>query len=225
MSERPWEEKAPPAKADAPAATGPTGRDLSLVLAAAGAAALLTAGVLMSRGAAAPAAAPASAGSAPVAARASSGSKVAALTRWTTVTRARWVGDDRRDVAFELPAQNRVPVWMKLVQPSLIVRCIANRPEVFVFTDTAAAIEPESDHRAVRVSFDDESPVAERWMDSMDHNGLFAPDGAGYLDRLLRARMLRFEFTPHNAAPVEVHFDVTGLSDLVGPVAKKCGRT
>jgi hypothetical protein len=65
--------------------------------------------------------------------------------------------------------------------------------------------------------------VTERWADSDEHDALFAPDGAGFAQRLQRARTLRFGYTPHNALPVVVHFQVSGLSDLIGPVAKECG--
>jgi hypothetical protein len=65
--------------------------------------------------------------------------------------------------------------------------------------------------------------VTERWADSDEHDALFAPDGAGFAQRLQRARTLRFGYTPHNALPVVAQFQVSGLSDLIGPVAKECG--
>jgi len=144
----------------------------------------------------------------------------AVTSRWTNGTR--WVSD-RKSVAFELKSNNRVNVWMGQVQPLLIVRCMANRTEAFVYTDIAAQIEPGMDDRAVRVRFDDDSYVDERWLDSAEHKGLFAPNGATFSHRLLNAKTLRFQFTPHNAERAEVQFDVTGLRELIEPVQKKCG--
>jgi hypothetical protein len=34
---------------------------------------------------------------------------------------------------------------------------------------------------------------------------------------------LRFGFTPHNAAPVMANFQVSGLGNLIEPVARQCG--
>jgi len=141
-------------------------------------------------------------------------------TRWTPG--AQWVSD-RKSVAFELKSSNRVNVWMGQVQPLLVVRCTENRTETFVYTETAARIEPGMDDRAVRVRFDDEPYVDERWPDSAEHKGLFAPNGETFTQRLLNAHTLRFQFTPHNAEKAEVQFSVAGLRELIEPVQKKCG--
>jgi hypothetical protein len=141
-------------------------------------------------------------------------------SRWDTG--ARWVSD-RKSVAFELKSSNRVNVWMGQVQPLLVVRCVANRTEAFVYTETAARIEPGMEDRAVRVGFDAEPYVDERWLDSAEHKGLFAPNGETFTQRLLNASTLRFQFTPHNAERAEVQFDVAGLRDMLEPVQKKCG--
>jgi hypothetical protein len=141
-------------------------------------------------------------------------------SRWDTG--ARWVSD-RKSVAFELKSSNRVNVWMGQVQPLLVVRCVANRTEAFVYTETAARIEVGTEDRAVRVRFDDEPYVDERWPDSAEHKGLFAPNGETFTQRLLNASTLRFQFTPHNAERAEVQFNVAGLRELIAPVQKKCG--
>ena len=141
-------------------------------------------------------------------------------SRWGTGTR--WVSD-RKSVAFELKSSNRVNVWMGQVQPLLVVRCVANRTEAFVYTETAARIEVGMEDRAVRVRFDDEPYVDERWPDSAEHKGLFAPNGETFTQRLLNASTLRFQFTPHNAERAEVQFNVAGLRELIQPVQKNCG--
>jgi hypothetical protein len=141
-------------------------------------------------------------------------------SRWTNGLR--WISD-RKSVAFELKSNNRVNVWMGQVQPLLVVRCTANRTEAFVYTDTAARIEPGVEDRAVRVGFDDEPYVEERWLDSAEHKGLFAPNAQTFTHRLLNAKTLRFQFTPHNADPADVQFSVEGLREQIEPVQKKCG--
>jgi hypothetical protein len=210
-----------PGTADAVAAPPPKksgGGPLVLLFAVVGAG-IATAAVLMSRGIPAPEAAVPPAPAPKAAPAAPSVADVAAPSKWGSG--ARWVSNDHKSVAFELKSSNRVSVWMGQVQPSLVVRCVSNQTEVFVFTETAARIEPGMEDRAVRVRFDDEPYVEERWPDSAEHKGLFAPRGETFAQRLLDARTLRFEFTPHNAEAAEVVFNVAGLRALIEPVQKK----
>ena len=97
-------------------------------------------------------------------------------------------------------------------------------PEVFVVTESAMKIEPQSDDHTVTFGFDNEPTASERWPDSEEHDALFARDGAAFADRIMRAETLRFGFTPHNAAPVVAQFNVTGLRPLLEPAARECGK-
>lgn len=141
-----------------------------------------------------------------------------------TANRERWVGNAPRGFAFELPAHNRIAIWMREVRPLLVVRCLRDTTDVFVFTQSAAMIEAQTEDHTVVFGFDDEPETRELWPDAAEHDALFAPDGAAFAKRVLNAATLRFGFTPHNAAPVTAHFQVSGLRDLVEPAAKTCGR-
>ena len=77
--------------------------------------------------------------------------------------------------------------------------------------------------RRPTVALDDDAASHERWPDSVEHDALFAPDGASLARRLMTAGTLRFSFTPHNAAPVTAVFNVHGLAEQLKPVAKHCG--
>jgi hypothetical protein len=221
----PASEPVKPVPPTAPAAAAPQvkkpggGGVLVIVFGVLGAAAAIGLG-LMSRSIAAPQASTAALPPARVAAPPRVVGDALTPSRWTNGSR--WVSD-RKSAAFELKSSNRVNVWMGQVQPSLVVRCVANRTETFVYTETAARIEPGMDDRAVRVRFDDEPYVDERWLDSDEHKGLFAPSGELFAQRLLNAKTLRFQFTPHNAETAEVQFTVAGLRELIEPVQKRCG--
>jgi len=143
---------------------------------------------------------------------------------WSSRNQARWVSNHRKSAAFEMQAIQPVTVWMKQVRPILVVRCMDNRTDVFVYTESAARIEPEDENHTVRVAFDDEAGAHQRWPDSVEHDALFAPDGQALARRLLTARQMHFGFSPHNAAPVTATFEVTGLGELLTPIAKRCGR-
>ena len=163
---------------------------------------------------AAPTAAP------PVAPKASEAPK----TAWSSKHQGRWISNHRKSAAFELEANRPVAVWTNQVRPTLVVRCIDKRTDVFVYTDSAARIEEQDENHTVRVAFDDEDGTHERWPDSVEHDALFAPDGQAMAARLLAARQMRFTFSPHNAAPVTATFEVGGLAEHLGPIAKRCGR-
>jgi hypothetical protein len=141
---------------------------------------------------------------------------------WTDANRDRWVSSHPRSVAFELPARQRVAVWMGHVTPLLVVRCLAQTIDVFVVTETAAAMEAQDADHTVRLSFDDGPEEVARWPDSVDHDALFAPDGASFAQRLASARTLRFGFTPHNALPATVGFELAGADRVVAEVVKTC---
>jgi hypothetical protein len=142
--------------------------------------------------------------------------------RWNSTNRD-WVGNQRRAVAFELPAENKVAVWQRQVQLTLVVRCVANRIDAFVFTQSAAKMEPQDGDHTVRIAFDDGAESVERWPDSDEHDALFAPDGAAFIRRLAAAQTMQFGFTPHNATPVAADFNVAGLAGVMESSAKQCG--
>ena len=147
----------------------------------------------------------------------------AAVQTWSLENRAHWLGNTRRGAAFELLAENVVQTWVGPVRPALVVRCMSRAIQTFVYTGSAMKIEPHTDGKTVTVSVDDEPLKTERWPDSDDHDALFAPDGAAFAQRLLHAHTLRFGYSPHNANDVVAHFHVSGLAELIDPVAKECG--
>jgi hypothetical protein len=146
-----------------------------------------------------------------------------ATQRWTSENRASWVGNRPHSAAFELAAENTVSIWLNHFRPMLVVRCVSSATDVFVFTGSAIKIEPQTEDHTVTIRFDDEPELTERWPDSADHDALFAHDGAAFVQRLNRARTLRFGYTPHNAAPVTAQFQVSGLRELIEPAARDCG--
>jgi hypothetical protein len=143
--------------------------------------------------------------------------------KWNHMAAGRWTGGDRKSVAFELPANNRIHIWTRDVTPVLVVRCQAGQVEPFVYTQSAARMEPQDGDHTVRIAFDDGPEATERWPDSDEHDALFAKDSAAFTHQLAAARTLRFGFEPHNAPPAVAEFDVSGLNELLSASAKACG--
>lgn len=166
------------------------------------------------------------------AARASAPAKMsdaAARTSAATrdVERPKWSGGVRRSngrnvAVYELPAENDIALWNRVVRPVLTVRCIAGTTEVFVLTQSAAAIDGNDGRHAVRVGYDGEADGSERWMASDEYDALFAENGVGAARRIAAARTMRFGFTPYNAAPVIATFEVAGFDAVASRLAKTC---
>jgi hypothetical protein len=147
----------------------------------------------------------------------------AVIRTWSAANRTMWVGNRRNAVAHDVEADDTIRIWMRTVRPALVVRCAGGSTEVFVFTQSAAKIEPRTDDHTVTLSLDGAEAVTELWPDSDDHDALFAPDGAAFARRLAAARTLGFGFTPHNAPPATVTFQVAGLDRALATAARECG--
>ena len=211
----------PPAVQSPAKPGGPGRREVMIIAAAVIGSGVITLAMLGSRGDATATASPVTSGvGATPAGRAPEATPVSA-PGWTE-NRVLWTGNNRKSVALELAARNETQVWMKSVRPTLVLRCIANRQEVFVFTDSAAAMEAQDEDHTVRIGFDGAAARTERWPDSVEHDALFAPDGAALAREVAQARTMQFEYTPHNAAAVVAHFDVAGLADKVALDAAPC---
>jgi hypothetical protein len=160
--------------------------------------------------------------SSPVESSSGTGANRATGPKWTGSSRPETLGDGSRMIAFELPAENLVAIWGQRVRPTLSVRCLSGTTDVFMTTGWAASLEEGSDRHTVRLGFDDNDHVVERWLDSEDYKALFAPDGAATARSVAGASTLRFGFTPYNASPVVADFDVRGFDQLVGSIARLC---
>jgi len=149
------------------------------------------------------------------------GSTSAAFPTWNSANRD-WVGDQRKAVAFELEADHKVQVWQRQAQPILIVRCVASRIDAFVFIESAAQIEARDGDHGVTLRFDDGPGSAERWPDSDEHDALFAPDAASFVQRVAGSRTMQFSYTPHNAPTVTASFHTAGLGQQMSAFPKEC---
>jgi hypothetical protein len=166
----------------------------------------------------------------PAAAAASSGAPsahaptpAAVTNHWSRENEYRWVANRKRSVAYELDANQQVRVWTTHVRPTLVVRCLNRKTEVFVFTETPSKMESTDGLHTVRLTFDDGAEANERWPDSAEHDALFAPDGTSLARQISSAHHLKFGFSPHNADPAMVDFDLGDAGPVIANVAKTCG--
>jgi hypothetical protein len=153
------------------------------------------------------------------------------VPKWRRTAQSRWARDGSRTMGFEVEAEREVAVYQDRVRPVLAVRCVARTTEVFVVMQSAATIENASDTHTVKIGFDGEPDTEQQWLDSIDKQALFSPDGQAFAAKLAAARRLRFSFRPFGAPPATVEFDVHGfdvpmaaMSKACAPVAKRAAR-
>jgi hypothetical protein len=144
------------------------------------------------------------------------------MPKWFRARESGWASDGSRTITFELEAENEVAVWMKRVRPVLAVRCLGRETEVYVVTDSASSIEPMPDKHTVRIGFDKQADVEQRWLDSSGHRELFSPDAATLAGQIAQADKMRFSFSPFNSVPVTAQFDVHGFANSLEIVTKTC---
>lgn len=97
-----------------------------------------------------------------------------------------------------------------------------------IVTGMAASVEedPEggpSEEHHIKLRFDSNPPISDRWVESTNHSGLFTDDPVGFSKQLLAAQKFAFEFMPFDANPAVAQFDLKGLSSHLPKVAEACG--
>jgi len=132
--------------------------------------------------------------------------------------------DDSKGVSFYLKAENTVEGWLAREKPSLMVRCREKHTNVYMVTGMPASVESgHLEGHTVRVRFDDAPAERQQWTESTDKEALFAPSAVQMARSISRSKTLRVEFTPFNASPAVVTFDVSGFNEHIGKVAAACG--
>jgi hypothetical protein len=132
--------------------------------------------------------------------------------------------DDSRTVVLSLGAENRIQGWLATAVPQLLLRCREGRTEMFVAVGMPATVEPgEFERHTVRLRYDDEAPISVVTNQSTDNKSLFFPDAISSIVRMWNSHILLVGFTPFNASPVTVRFDVSGLPLAVQPLREACG--
>jgi hypothetical protein len=89
---------------------------------------------------------------------------------------------------------------------TLVIRCKKHETDAFINTETVV------DNGAVRIKFDQASPVRQSWTRSTDYKSLFAPDAVTFSRELASAKTFMFEFTPSQKGARLVSFNISNLA-------------
>lgn len=140
---------------------------------------------------------------------------------WTGGQTAKSEMDDSQTFAYRLSATAPVQAWLETIRPALIVRCREQEIDAYMVADTAADVEAGGGH-TFRIRWDAEPAQTEAWTESTDRDSYFSPSPVDFIKKLSTAQRLRIGFTPFNAAPVVVSFQVKGFGKRLDVIAAAC---
>jgi len=143
--------------------------------------------------------------------------------KWNLSTEASAV-DDSKTAVLVLPAENEITGWLAEQRPQLVVRCKERKTEAYITTGMAPAVESGNYEGAtVLLRLDKDKAFTLNASKSTDSKALFLPGAVGLIKRMLPHQQMLFRFTPFNASPQEVTFDIRGLDKAIVPLQQACG--
>jgi type VI secretion system protein VasI len=144
------------------------------------------------------------------------------LGKWT-VTEDASSFDDSKTILLRLEAENQITGPSGDYLPTLLLRCNEKETEAYVHTGMAPDVESGNlDGATVRYRFDKEPAQTENAGQSTDGNALFFEDSQTVITTMLKHEKLVFGFTPYGVPPVEMTFDLRGLSEAIKPLNEAC---
>ena len=140
------------------------------------------------------------------------------------VTKSKSQFDDSPTVVLALKAENTIRGWLATSIPVLLIRCQERKTEVYVATGMQASVESGGTSlHTVRLRYGDEAAYVTPMSESTDNKSLFFIDLIGDIRRMWNVQPLLVGFTPFNANPVTIRFDVSGLPLAIQPLREACG--
>ncbi len=104
--------------------------------------------------------------------------------------------------------------------PSLVIRCNNNRTEVYMSTEYVFL---GTQGQTVRIKFDDNKPIKQRWGSSEDGTALFqSSQTISFAKDMMKHDEMVVEFTPHGKIGEQTKFNLKGLSKAIEPLRKAC---
>jgi hypothetical protein len=127
-----------------------------------------------------------------------------------------------QNATLSLNALREVKGWRKTAVPVLTIQC--NKEKAAVYVETGLPLEVTMvDKQIVRVRFDDDDFVTQRWRE-VNNSAVSPRDAAAVIAQLARSRRFVLEFSPFSSPPAQAEFAVNGLSDYLPLLEGKCWK-
>lgn len=130
--------------------------------------------------------------------------------------------EESKQINLSLQANNAIVNNAKTNTPTLVLRCKQNKTEVYIVTGIKSYINQAPHRSTVYLSFDDEKPQQFLFTESIDGQALFAPNPLSLIRTMLKSKTLTVQFTPSNAYPAMITFNINGLDKLIEDLRKEC---
>lgn len=127
-----------------------------------------------------------------------------------------------QNVTLSLNALSEVKGWQKTAVPVLTIQCDKGKAAVYVEIGLALEVTMV-DKQIVRVRFDDNDFVTQRWRE-VNNSAVSPRDATAMIAALARSRRFVLEFIPFSGPPAQVEFVVEGLSDYLPLMGDKCWK-
>jgi hypothetical protein len=132
--------------------------------------------------------------------------------------------DGSPTVVLSINSTAMISGWLKTTTPTLVVRCLEHKTDVYVVTGMSAQPELGSyNEYTVQIRLDEHRPITRHWSESTDNEALAAPDAVAFSRRLLKTNSMLFRFTPFKSSEATAKFSLIGLPRYLPKVAKACG--
>ena len=132
--------------------------------------------------------------------------------------------DDTVTTILTRGADQEVTTQFAKVRPDIIFRCRQNTFDAYINVHSSADYDYETHRSNVRLRFDENTAVSEKWDVSTDREALFAPNAKTFLNSLLQANSLRFEWPQSGGGRAVATFNRGDLGVQVAKFAKDCGQ-
>lgn len=114
------------------------------------------------------------------------------------------------------PIQNKIG---KQFHPNIVIRCSEKETDFYVNWDMFIGINNvEMTHR-----IDKEKAKTTYWNTSTDHTATFSNKPIAFVKSLYGHKNLVLRITPYNSNPRTAEFDITGIEEIIKPIAEECG--
>ncbi|HNN14510.1 MAG TPA: type VI secretion system-associated protein TagO [Anaerolineales bacterium] len=131
--------------------------------------------------------------------------------------------DNSTTVLLSLDAENTIEGWLTITLPTLVLMCREKELNVYVDVGTQSDVEYGLyDKATVRVRFDQNQAFETVANESTDGEALFFQDPHGMINSMLRSSEMVFGFTPFNASPAVMTFDLRDLKNVIEPLKQSC---
>jgi hypothetical protein len=131
--------------------------------------------------------------------------------------------DDSRTVTLSLPAEGAIKGWLAAARPVLILRCLEGKMAAVIATGVPAQVETPTYQVTVTYRYGQDEAVTVAASKGSDGKAIFLPNPEHHVGLMLEHERVVYRFTPFNAVPQTMSFDVRGLRKVAGPLLDTCG--